>query len=356
MSLPSLEKTYTFNVNQYLHLAANASDTNKQFLLTLVNSMIGLSSGNWTCVGSSDGAGNYDAVDGSAHASRWSTINELVWNDPGSNHSWIVLEQATGSTIGAGNPQICISLPYFTNGALYGRGIIEMSPSGLFTGGTATARPDATDKVNCSPRNTGWGDSLLNLPSTTRYFGDNVSASTGNRSSYLHVIGSNDGEVLHIVGCASSNVFLYWSISKVKNPATTNWNKPWVATTSYTQYDDIVSVTYPYSYYNYMQTYLNGASTSLAFTGLCYHIPENLTKYQISSINTYDQQSNKFPLTQIGLYSYNSPNRGRKGILFDTYWGLRVLSVGYAYPGDGSNLWAQFGDFVIPWNGSIIKV
>ncbi|CAB4196545.1 hypothetical protein UFOVP1290_65 [uncultured Caudovirales phage] len=355
MSLPSLDKTYTFNVNQQIPISASTSDTNRNFLLAWVNSMIGLTNGFWTCVGSSDGAGNYDAVDGAAHTSKWVSIAEVVWNDPGNNHSWIVLEQATGSTVGAGNPQICISLPYSANGALYGRGIIEMSTSGLFTGGTGTARPTATDSVNCSPRSTAWGDYWLNLPSTNRYYADGVNSSTGNRNSYLHVIGSDDGEVLHVVGCAS-NVFLYWSICKVKNPATTNWTKQWVALTSSTNYDDVNSVTYPWSYYNFTRTYLNSTDVPLAFTGLCYHIPEDLTKYQISNTSTYDNQSNKFPLTQVGLYSYNSPNRGRKGMLFDTYWGLRVLNIGYAYPNDGSNLWAQFGDFVIPWNGSNIKI
>ena len=116
--------------------AGNALTEHKNVLLRLKNSFIGFAQNPWTVKGSSNSsAAGMDQVD------RWSTTSDIVFNNSGSGHSWIVLGQ-TGMGVGF---QLMIACNLSDS---WGRYIsVFYSPNAGFTGGSTTARPTATDEA-----------------------------------------------------------------------------------------------------------------------------------------------------------------------------------------------------------------
>ena len=118
MALPALVRTWRFQVNNAMVPQGTITAMSQHTLFALKEALKGngawtdsagaaaASAGNWVVNGSCDGSGgagsfgNNDAVD------RWVAQGNLIWNNSGSNHSWIVLEQAGI----AANFQICIDL------------------------------------------------------------------------------------------------------------------------------------------------------------------------------------------------------------------------------------------------------
>jgi hypothetical protein len=130
MPLPSPVKTWSYS--HTTESAASAPDCCRAVLFKVVGQMIAI--GGWTCKGSANGAGT-GAMD---NVNRWVAATDLVWADSPSNHSWIVLESA------ALNLQLLIELRADGNKRSFWPTI---SPGKLFTGGSGTTAPTATDGV-----------------------------------------------------------------------------------------------------------------------------------------------------------------------------------------------------------------
>ena len=136
----TLEKTWLFSVNQLLPASSNATNTAvsilnldcRAILYAIVSSMLAFGGGLlWTAKLSSDsataGAGN-----------RWLAVTNLVWVQTSGNHSWIVLHNALTGV------ELLFDLIYPAGGN-YGKLTASVSVGGLFTGGTISAAPTATD-------------------------------------------------------------------------------------------------------------------------------------------------------------------------------------------------------------------
>ena len=163
MALPTLEKTWQFDVNQVTPTVGVLETDMDTMILKLKNSLIGFASTPWTVVRSSNGV----TV---AASDLWSTIADLVHSS--SARSWIVLKQ-TGCG-GQGNLQICLDL----NSSAQNNHDLYVSWHAGFGAGTTSARPTATDETGFSLQ---WG-----------------SVTPG--QTVLHVAQSSDG--------ASTRVFL----------------------------------------------------------------------------------------------------------------------------------------------------
>jgi hypothetical protein len=69
-----------------------------------------------------------------------------------------------------------------------------------------------------------------------------------------------------------------------------------------------------------------------------------------------DSQTSGWIMCPIGLFSETTGVVGRKGTLYDLWWGSVTRSTGDTYPSDGSYQFAQFGDMVFPWSGVLPEV
>jgi hypothetical protein len=193
MPVPTLSKTYQFNVNN-----AVPSQVEATFYQALVHgiktAMIGFATLPWTVVSSSDSV-TADASD------NWTATTDLVWST--GNHSWIVLQQ------GAGGGQLCIDLDYVITSSE--RAYFIWSAGGNFTGGTISARPTASDEISAHS-------------STGNYIAGNQSG-TPNQNVY-HVMHSTDGLVDRVIICSVGLAHTTWRFEALKNPRAAHTNNP----------------------------------------------------------------------------------------------------------------------------------
>jgi hypothetical protein len=328
MSLPTKDKTWLYNVNQDAGGTGVVLSDNQNCMLKIKNALIGFSSVPWTVWGSCNGAGVFGNNDG---VDRWAAIANLVWAAAASNHSWIVLEQA-----GLGGAQMCIDLSNAGSSII----TLSWSPGGQFgaggsggTGvdGTATARPTAGDELNIISATT-WG---------------------GNSAAYytkgLHVMQSSDGQCTRVLLCMANVCSGVWFFEKAKNPITA-WTAPYFAgaagsaasaeVVTYVNWNDSARV---YTRYPTGTTSVGYYMTS-AFYGAA-TVGEN---------QTYpDDNTLEWPMNSIGLASLTATHRGgRKGEVFDLWWGSTAPQIGATYPEDGTKQFAQFGHLIFPWDGA----
>ena len=342
MALPTKDKTYTYTrINQAILAQGSNIATNRRYLRTLVESLIAL--GTWVCVASSDGAGGFDAMTGpsTAQASRWTDDSKLVWNSPGSNHSWVILENIGAAVVGtAGNPQIKFDLK-FSDGDGW-TCLCGLSTTGAYTGGTATDAPTDVSEANVS---------------LYSYYSDYLSF-PGNQNSQLHVWGSTDGEVTHIVGAAMGHIFQHAMYCKAKDPVATNWPAPWLGLRHSGGSPNGVAVG-SNTDEAYLMTHMGDPGTTgpMYFTGETIYRPGDGSRYPLWASNVADEDTTEWPLCQVGLYSGFTGHRGRKGLLFDVYVGLRTTALGDTYVnGLGQMEWVQIGDIVLPWTNIAMEM
>ena len=344
MALPTKDKTYNYTqINQAVLAQGSNLATNRRYLRTLVDALVAL--GTWVCVASSDGAGGFDAMTGpsTAQASRWTDDSKLVWQSEGSNHSWIVLENIGAAAVGtAGNVQIKYDLKQ--NDGDGWECWCSLSTTGTFTGGTATAAPAASDASEVNVALYSYYSDYLSFP--------------GNQNTQLHVWGSTDGEVTHIVGAAAGRIFAHAMIVKAKDPVATNWAAPWLGLRHFGSCPNGAAAA-SNTDEAYFMTHMGAPGTTgpMYLTGETIYRPGDGIRYSVWSSNVADEDTTEWPLCQVGLYSGFVGHRGRKGLLFDVYFGLRTAYHGATYVnGLGQKEWVQIGDFVLPWTNIAMEM
>jgi hypothetical protein len=269
-----------------------------------------------------------------------------VWNGPGSNHSWIVLENTLVAAVGTpGNPQIKFDLDRGDGDGWQSH--VKVSSTGAYTGGTATDAPvDAATEFEASPY---WNS----------YYGTFSLGHPGNQDSQSHVWCSTDGEVLYIAGTAIGSLFGVLTIAKVKEPETTNWPAPWVAIRQARESTNGTNSGGFNTSYTFTQTHLGdpGNQGALWLTSETIVKPADAARYLIGEQNLVDEDTNAWPLGQVGLFSSITTHRGRKGLLFDTYWGLSSAAAGDTYVnGLGQKEWIHLGQFVVKWTNTAMEM
>ena len=319
MTLPSLSKTWQFDVNNTGGVNSSGTEDCQRTLFGIKESLKAFGSNPWTVWGSSNGAtgfGNNDATD------RWTDYTKLVWHTEGSeNHSWIVLKQAG---IGAGF-QLCLNLGNYDRSKMN----IVMSPSaGFNSDGDLQNRPTAADEVVVSLTSDGWGPA--NSAFTLKW----------------HLMQSTDGECTRLIICRSSAVYGVWILDKPRDPITP-WTNPCIGGV----YGNGSGNTGKYAAWNDIATHMKARITG---TMLLYLTSESVLNGMWPEIITVpDDLDGSWPMLPIGLACSVAPNRGRKGTVYDLWWGSTGVTNGTTYPDDGTHQFAQFDHLIFPWDGSL---
>ena len=317
MALPTLSKTWQFNVNNQTTAQGTPLADSRKTLRAIKNAMIGFATNPWTVRYSCDSVTAGTAGDG---VDRWSADTKLVWANAGTAHSWIVLRQTgIGTTY-----ELLISCENSTPSNL----TLLTSISG-FSGGSTTARPTATDE--------------LTVASSGQWVsGTDVS----NRWSVMQ---STDGQCTRILVGYSGNFTTLIVLDKPNNP-TTGWTTPNFNALYFavgglnTVTTGVISATSPLARSRIGS--VNG-SVSLTIEGIGNNFATDTTIGNIA--NEVDSSWDMWPL---GIACITSGARGRHGSLFDLWAISTVRASGDMIPADGSNQFAVFGNFVLPWNGS----
>jgi len=314
MALPTLEKTWQFNVNQSTTTSGVLLTDCRNAMLKIKQSLTGFTSG-WTVVSSSN------SVTASAADNWGSTITNLVWNPAGTAHSWIVLQQ-TGVN-GSGTTQICIDLAVPSSALTY-EFSYAFSPSAGFTGGSTTARPTATDEYALT--NQIW------FPSSAA-------------SSVVHCMQSSTGDCTRVF--VLSGGICYGSM---------------IIDTMYS--DSPITYKGVFSYIS-NPTYSNLFVGSVIFQGIfgaikygAYVGVEGFYTNTLPSENggAISDFTSGYPICPISLHSQTTSAKGRAGRLSDIYLGSTSAITGIGYPNTGTNQFVQIAGYVLPWNGSVIAI
>ena len=316
VALPTLEKTWQHTVNTTV-----ACDGSSHLLLAMKNALKSFGTLPWTvwgsCRGVVGGYGNNDGVD------RWANSTNVVMGIPGSLHSWFVLTQ-NGLGTGA-----AVCLEYNWGGLQSGYAGIIFFPTGVGTNGTEYYRPTATNEIALF--NPGlWG------------------GVNGAFTAQVHALQSTDGQCTRFIVCRSNVAAAMYIFDKPKNPVAA-WTLPQVAMGVGT---DTNSDRPTYATLNNAAT-AKGRIGSVAST--FYMTSEGWGSSNLGQQITFpDDDTAEYPLSPIYVASETLGVRGaQKGALYDIWWGSTTPQTGETYPADGSNTFAQFGDLVVPWNGSI---
>ncbi len=339
MSIPSFTKTWQTLVNQNPGFTSTYKELAQRVLWGIKERLIGVSSGPWTVVGSSDAvSANLSGTD------LWVDYADLVW-DTG-DHSWIVLKQ-TGIT---SNFQLCISLDQADENTI----IMVYSPTAGFTGGTISARPTATDEYV-------FANGVKWLGSTSASF----------RSLPFHIFQSSDGECTRVVVCCANRVVSLWMFEKPRSPPA-GWTDPHLVVFSA---DPSGGNPPPNAARHLNLRDQNSAGNANGFTVL----PNGPTNTQVylssegsleggsdpggamgkfnTEVNSISEEWEFYP---IGIMSITAPNRGRLGEVVDMWYcsegffGEDFNRNGVLFTDTEDRIVATFDSIVLPWNGESI--
>jgi hypothetical protein len=317
VALPTLVKTWNYDVNKLYATTGTATTDYQQTLRGIKNSLKAFASG-WTVVGSSNSVtAGLDATD------RWSTNGDLVWAAAGNAHSWIVLKQTGLAT----NFQLCIDLNNASPSAIS----MVASPNAGFTGGSTTARPTATDEIAALSQDN-W-----------------ITSGFVTFTARVHAWQSNDGQCTRVVGHIGGVPTLFWIFDKAQAPVT-GWTYAVVAGAS--KGADGTNGVLRYADWWSASSWLGGRTPNGTFNAYLSCEGFNGAAFGANLVIQNELDSN-WPLVPMAIVSTTAGSRGRLGSVFDLWYGSTAIGEGDTYPDDATRQFVQFGHFVFPWNGSV---
>jgi hypothetical protein len=329
MALPILERSYQFAVNHWSsEQASTTEEKDRSIMFWMKNTVVGWTSSPWTVYQSSDGTAAGTEGDG---VDRWLDEGDLVWNNPGTSHSWIVFDMPVGSG------QICWDLQSPTRNALF-----IFSPEGLFTGGTVTNRPTAVDEVVTVDQE--WLDGSYTAPFRT----------------VGHMLASTDGKMCMFLSTRKGHACTFWCFFEAGAPEP-GWDLPYAFCRLDAQDDDQITTRNLTRYSAGMYGGGKKAPTGdagLTFTWVfCTEGSEGALVIGDDSQNPgRNRISRKFQLFPLLLGTWDTGARGVKGYLPDVYitgQAANNCSTIEADPTNPTREWAVFGCLVVPWDGSV---
>ena len=323
MSMPTLQKTWQFNVNQLVGVTGDANAAALQWHFMLKQALTGFASNPWTVLRSSN-AGSV------ANTDLWSSVSDVHSNYDNNPHSWVVL----GQSALAANFNICLDIcqGYPTTLSIF------VAPDGYdLTTGTVSHRP------SLHARNV---------------IGENDFQAQRGNPAYspwaMHVMMSTDGQCTRIFDTRASGTKC---MALFEKPSVTNalWVDPIIVTSFGSTSDGgTVAPTYgnlndqakTYAIFRAMRMWKGLYMTSLHYGGVgsAAAIGQRLT--------TANDLTGKWPLVRVGLYA--SEPASKLGSAFDLWWAPTSIADFDDWPGDGSRQFMTFGNLVVPWDGSVL--
>lgn len=339
MSLPTPVKTWQYSLNTLLASTGVAITNNRNLLLAIKNQLKAFASNPWTVRYSCNSVTAGTAGDG---VDRWATNADVVGGSAGAAHSWFVFKQAGIAT----NFQMLLSVSPEGAGAFSpGGNVISVfvSANAGFTGGTATARPTATDEMALIQAGTGssiWGGS----PITTA-------------TIRMQAMQSTDGACTRIVLC-SSNVAWGIMVFDACTNSVTGWTNPFVAFVGAPS-----AASFPSPLGTQIATWDTTATASRVFIsstlGIGILTAEGNGSFVAPADTNYGNLANEvdgnWPIYPIGIACSTIGIRGRMGSMIDLWWGSSAIPTGDTYD-TSSKTFAQFGNFIVPWDGTTVPI
>ena len=324
MALPSVTKTWQYNVNNVITCQVDAATMFQKLVYAFKTALLGFGTAPWTVVKSSDSTG-FGATD------RWTDYTKLVWcqNASGQAHSWIVLQNSVTSV------QLLIDLngnganPWVQCWAL----AVSQNPAGatgFVTGGSTTARPTASDEIVILGQA---GNQGFTFYTTTPYeIVWNVMQSTDGQSVRWFI------NSLNISRCFGGIDAITEAVSGFANPVL--WNHSFAGA--------------PNHDYMLGQLVYYFKKTGVTYTG--YGTCENTWRSTVTENTGYSLIPNEidgtWPMLPIGFVSPTTLVRGRHGRFNDMWAGSTSIPNGFCYPNDGTRQFIQVGNVILPWNGT----
>jgi hypothetical protein len=366
MAMPAHTRTWQFCLNQAVDVSTNTGTNpavNDRLLMkALVDSMLGrnswvdktgaasASAGNWTvtcsCDGSGGGAGvgfgNFGGV--GAGVNYWDTagvidVNKLIWANPASNHSWIVLQQ-TGV---AAKMEMLIDLR--VGGASISANIV-VSNAGFCAAnggadGTATAAPTAAaGTFQAIVSATQWGGGAL-------------------LGSVWHAMKSTDGKAWRFFVMRSAACVAFYQV-EIPDPVVNGWTSPWVAhgigSNAATEQLTTTRMTGA-------NTYSRTPGGTIFASSYCQPGSQSDTNMVTFAGSGFGATPNEIDDTDtihpIALQSVTVNARGVNGKLVDAYWGNEpgitfFPLAGTTMPAGGPIQWCRLGCLWVPWVAGVI--
>lgn len=334
MSLPVLEKTWQFAVNQLITGPTNLI-VHQMALFAIKQKLVGFATNPWESVYSCDGevAGSVDDY-ATANSDRWDSASDVLFSGT-SSRSWIVLKNANIA------PNFQVLIEAGNTESMGGDGAerymtLAVSPSDGFSGGSLTERPTADDEVVIRDGSASGGAS-----------GGIWLGNVSNPSDFrLHIMHSTDGQCTRGAIFRSGVGVTSFSFEKARTPNSA-WITPWLASW---RSDSMAMHAWTYANYNDTPSshcLINGTKATLFMS------TEGYGSAMLGQMNcfTANELTGEWPMTPIGLVCPTTTVRGRHGTIFDMYFGS-TNNAGNHYPSDGSKLWVQWGHVIVPWNGT----
>lgn len=321
-----LGKGWQFNVNQEdIYQATNAAFY-RSIVRKIATSLLGFTSIPWTCWKSCDST----AV--STGSSNWTADTSLVWGTTnGSNaHSWIVLAQS-----GLGGAQILLSL-LGTSSPLY-IGKLAVSPGGLYTGGTTTTDPTATDEITLISA----GNNII-APSTVT-FGRSV----------CHAMMSTDGQCTRLLMSAFNGIFSnVWIFDKLFDGPTGYTNPVYF----FAGVADGHAATNAMFATTAGKMLINGVVVDVVLSteGLrdAYILTANPTG--TGTLGDYPSDvSKKWPVMPCGGVTYTRGGGGKVGAFYDLFLASNLLTAGTVLGTQAKGIVVGSSGLSMPWDGSV---
>lgn len=348
MAEPTIEKTWRFNINRKQGTAANLVYHQQQMLDQ--HKALSSNDGNWDTVPASQWSVDH-SCDGSVAGTpadgidRWSAVSDLIWDAPGDPHSWVIYN--TG--LNGGLAQVKVDLDNNNSGSVGTQPesiSVTMSWGGLFTGGTTTDAPTATDESVSCTRGLVVGE----------WFGGQIN--TGLDIAW-HMMMSDDGKELRIFYLRNHVCFAAWIFGELND---------YPASLSQNMYGSIYSVDQSIpsealhsggngwmdgDLVNAALTEDGGAVTLVHTNWVDSSAPSSI--FDIAFIGGKGNETeDEAVFGEIGLWDTSSAGfRGPKGRLKDIWVVSNYYQVGATFPADGRRRWHKVGaQIVVPWDGT----
>lgn len=348
MTLPTLDKTWIFDVNNLL--AAGVKDTNSSNAFYGIKSaMTSSSSSSWVVVSSS----NAVTADGN---DNWSSAADLTWDNAGSAHSWIIFKQNAISS----DLQILWDLV----GTNSHRMDVVVSRESGFVSGTTLNRPTATD------------ESVLLNGSTQTWGGSAISAGT---IYHWHFLMSDDGECTRVFFTYDDEVAGFWAFDKIKNAPSELTIPMYIIFSS-----DAVNAAFPDKSANYVFLRRMGSSIPFYFfphsgsleVDKCSFASEGFNNAGIGEadavspdrINIANEISNEWEMMPLTVWSDNGATFGKLGEVFDLWFSPDDLTASESPAASGSCVtgatlnpsgsydFCIMDNVMIPWDGLSVPI
>jgi hypothetical protein len=353
MSLPTVEKTWQFTVNNAFGALGSSYDTNRHMAWDIKNLLINSGSiytwtnaaggtitpaNTWTVYYSYAQNGTIgtpgDGVD------RWTTYQQVAGFQTGfGNGSWIVLRNTAIDA--SGNFQLMIEIDNSTHNANLDaqNWKVVISRAAGFTGGDANNLPSATDQIALANSTAGNNGIVVGVDATH------------NVGYALHGMISTDGKVHRIIVSRGNNVSLLLEFEKSGDLAG-QWTTAELAIIAARSDGNDGPSTTGYGLINAganssgVWGLVNNGSFFASLSGRGYNGGLYATTLGINAF------TNDYIIEPVGIMAARSTAwPGRHGVVTDLWWSN--APAGSTFPPGGTRQFAQFGTIMVPWNGTV---